>query len=189
LTLINPPSDRLLRSFTGAIDHVTGELNKLPTHDRYQGQDQIHKTNGACLKMSHIANSSIYSHVQLLQLNNVLHVPSAKLNLCLVYKISRDNNVFFEYHLYWFFIKDRAIRNTILEGRFLRGLYPIKTMQRPLNKFIAEIMKPSMKLWHVRLGHPSFSTIDYVLKNNELPFIQEASSESVCDVYQKAKSH
>jgi hypothetical protein len=41
----------------------------------------------------------------------------------------------------------------------------------------------------VRLGHPSFSIIDYVLKNNELPFIQEASSESVCDAYQKAKSH
>jgi hypothetical protein len=63
-----------------------------------------------------------------------------------VYKILRDNNVFFEYHPYWFFIKDRATRNTILEGKFLRGLYPIKTMQRPLNKFVDEIMKPSMKL-------------------------------------------
>jgi hypothetical protein len=141
------------------------------------------------MKITHIGNSSIYSPVQSLQLNNVLHVPSAKLNLCSVHKISRDNNVFFEYHPYCFFIKDRATRNTILEGRCVRDLYPIKTMQRPHNKLIAGMMKPSMELWHNRLGHPSFNTVDYVVKNNELPFVQETSSGLVCDACQKAKSH
>jgi hypothetical protein len=72
--------------------------------------------------------------------------------------------VFFEYHPYWFFIKDRATRNTILEGRCVVGM-----------------TKPSVELWHSRLGHPSFNIVDYVLKNNELPFVQEASSGSVCD--------
>jgi hypothetical protein len=64
------------------------------------------------MKISHIGNSSTYSPVRSLQLNNVLYVPSAKLNLYSIHKISRDNNVFFEYHPYWFFIKDRATRNT-----------------------------------------------------------------------------
>jgi hypothetical protein len=77
-----------------------------------------------------------------------MHIPCAKLNLYLVHKISRDNNVFFEYHPYWFFIKDRAMRNTILEGRCVRGLYQTKTMQRPHNKFIVGMTKPSVELWH-----------------------------------------
>jgi hypothetical protein len=81
------------------------------------------------------------------------------------------------------------MRNTILEGRCVRGLYPIKTMKRPLNNLVAGMMKPSVELWHSRLGHPSFNTVYYVLKNNELPFVQEASSGSVCDACQKAKSH
>jgi hypothetical protein len=46
-----------------------------------------------------------------------------------------------------------------------------------------------VELWHSRLGCPSFNTVDYVLKNNKLPFVQEESSESVCDACQKAKSH
>jgi hypothetical protein len=174
---------------TRATDHVMGELNKLTTCDRYQGQDQIHAANGTCMEISHVGNSSIYSPILSLQLNNVRHVPSAKINLCSMHKVSRDNNVFFEYHPYWFFIKDRVTRNTILEGRCVRGLYPIKSMQRPRHRMIVGVIKPSVELWHNRLGHPSFSTVDYVLKNNELPFIEKESSQSVCDACQKAKSH
>jgi hypothetical protein len=111
------------------------------------------------------------------------------MNLCSVHKISRDNNVFFEYHPYWFFIKDRATRNTILEGRCERGLYPIKSVRRTLAKLITGVMKLSVDLWHIRLGHPSFSTVDFVLKNNELPFEEKASSGSVCDACQKGKRH
>jgi hypothetical protein len=111
------------------------------------------------------------------------------MNLCSAHKISRDNNVFFEYYPYWFFIKDRDTRRTILEGRCERGLYPIKTVHMPLEKMIAGVMKPLMELWHSRLGHPSYNTIDYVLKNSELPFVERESSESVCDACQKAKSY
>jgi hypothetical protein len=174
---------------TGATDHVMGELNKLTTRDRYQRQDQIHAANGTDMEISHVGNSSIYSPVRSLQLNNVQHVPSAKINLCSMHKVSIDNNVFFEYHPYWFFIKNRATRNTILKGRCVRGLYPIKSMQRPRCRMIAGVIKPSVELWHNRLGHPSFSTVDYVLKNNESSFIEKESSQSVCDACQKAKSH
>jgi hypothetical protein len=85
---------------TRATYHVTGELNKLTTRDRYQGHDQVHAANGTGMKISHVGNSSIYSPIQSLQLNNVLRVPSATMSLCSVHKISRDNNVFFEYHPY-----------------------------------------------------------------------------------------
>jgi hypothetical protein len=159
---------------TGTTYHVTSELNKLTTRVKYQGQDQIHAANGTGMEISHIGNSSIYSPLRSLQLNDVLHVPNAKINLCSVHKISRDNNVFFEYHPYWFFIKDQATRNTILEGRCERGLYPIKSMKRSRRKVVAGIIKPSVELWHSRLGHPSFSIVDYVLKNNvSCPLLRE----------------
>jgi hypothetical protein len=141
------------------------------------------------MEISHVGNSSIYSPIRSLQLKNVLHVPSVKMNLCSVHKISRYNNVFFEYHPYWFLIKDRTTRNTILEGRCEGGLYPIKSVRRPHKKMIVGVAKPSMKLWHSRLGHPSFNTVDYVIRSNELPFVAKMHSESICDVCQKAKSH
>jgi hypothetical protein len=158
----------------------------------YQGQEQIHTANGTCMEITHIGNSSIYSPVRSLQLNNVLHVPSAKLNLCLVHKIRFLEIIMCSLNIIpiGFFIKDRVTRNTILEGRCVRGIYPIKSIQRPSKKFVAGMMmKPSVELWHNRLGHPSFNTIDYVLKNNEMPFVQEESSGLVCDACQKAKSH
>jgi hypothetical protein len=31
---------------SGANDHITGELEKLSIHERYNGGDQIHATNG-----------------------------------------------------------------------------------------------------------------------------------------------
>jgi hypothetical protein len=61
-------------------------------------------------------------------------------------------------------------------------------VHRTLTKLIAGVTKPSVDLWYSRLGHPSFSTADFVLKNNELPFEEKASSGSVCDACQKAKS-
>jgi hypothetical protein len=61
--------------------------------------------------------------------------------------------------------------------------------EKALNKLVVGMTKPSVELWHSRLGHPSFNIVDYVLKNNELPFVQEASSGSVCDACQRAKSH
>jgi hypothetical protein len=152
---------------TGATYHVTSELNKLTTRDKYQGQDRVHASNGTCMEISHVGNSSIYYPIRSLQLKNVLHVPSAKMNLCYVHKIFRDNNVFFEYHPYWFLIKDQATRNTILEERCEGGLYPIKFVHRPHKKMIAGVAKPSVELWHSRLGHPSFNIVDYVIRSNE----------------------
>jgi hypothetical protein len=48
---------------TRAIDHVTGELNKLTTRARYQRQEQIHTTNGTSMEIAHIEIFSIYSPV------------------------------------------------------------------------------------------------------------------------------
>lgn len=51
------------------------------------------------------------------------------------------------------------------------------------------ISRPSIKQWHSRLGHPALPIVTHVLKNNDLPFINDDSTTSVCDSCQRAKSH
>jgi hypothetical protein len=39
------------------------------------------------------------------------------------------------------------------------------------------------------LGHPAFPIVTRVIRDNKLPFIDDSSSDLVCDSYQRAKSH
>lgn len=45
-------------SDTGAAHHLTSELNKLTTCDKYRGRDQIHTADGNGMKIAHIGHSS-----------------------------------------------------------------------------------------------------------------------------------
>jgi hypothetical protein len=70
---------------SGATDHITGELEKLTLHDRYNGHDQIRAANGAGIDIVHIGKSVLPTSSHLLHLNNVLQVPQAhklKVHLC-----------------------------------------------------------------------------------------------------------
>ena len=44
---------------SGATDHVTSELEKVTIRDKYRGQEQIHTSNGAGMKINHIGHSVI----------------------------------------------------------------------------------------------------------------------------------
>jgi hypothetical protein len=46
---------------TGATDHITSELDKLTTHEKYHGFEQVHATNGSVMPISHIGHSTIHS--------------------------------------------------------------------------------------------------------------------------------
>jgi histone deacetylase 1/2 len=110
---------------TDATDHITGELEKLASRDKYNGNDQIHTANGAGMNIRHIGQSTVRTPIRNLQLQNILHVPSAKKNLISVHRITFDNNVFLEFHPNFFLIKDRDTRSTLLEGPCHKGLYPL----------------------------------------------------------------
>jgi hypothetical protein len=87
-------------------DHITGELDKLTMHDRYNGNDQIHAANGAGMEISRIGKSIVPTPSRNLVLNNVLHVPTAHKNLISVHRFTLNKNTFIEFHPYFFLIKD-----------------------------------------------------------------------------------
>ena len=174
---------------TSATDHITSELDKMTIREKYKGHDQIHTANGAGMKIKHIGHSIMHAPSRNLHLKNILHVPSASKNLVSVHKLAWDNNVYLEFHPHYFLIKDQDTKQTILRGKCQGGLYPLVSSSPNSTKQVCTATKPSHARWHSRLGHPSSFIVRQVLRKNNLPFVKESNTESICDPCQQAKSH
>ena len=169
---------------TGATDHVTGELEKLTVRDRYHGGEQVHAANGTGMEITNVGHSHLYSPN--LHLKNILHVPQAHKSLCSDNCLTRDNNVFLEFHPNHFLIKEQVTKKILHKGRCEGGLYPLQPSK---NKQALGVIKPSTSLWHHRLGHASSRVVQQVLHRHKLPFAQESNKTKVCDACQQGKSH
>jgi hypothetical protein len=173
---------------SGATDHITSELDKLVIREKYNGGEKVHTASGSGTTISHIGKSFIHTPTRKLQLSNILHVPKATKSLMPIHHFSLDNNVFFKIHPWFFFIKDRDTRNTLLKGQCLDGLYPRPTTSQS-TKFSFGVDKPYITRWHDRLGHPTFPIVQRVLKEFSLPVQQEVNKDHVCGPCQQTKSH
>jgi hypothetical protein len=60
------------------MDHITGALNKLNVHDKYNGRDRVHSTDNNGMHISHIGYSILHTPSSPLHLKNILHVPMHK---------------------------------------------------------------------------------------------------------------
>jgi hypothetical protein len=173
---------------TSAIDHITNDLDRLVVRERYHDNEQVHVDNGSSLKITHIGHSSLNTANHPLVLRNILHVPNITKNLLSVHKFSQDNDIFFEYHPWHFFIKDRQWRKSLQDGRCESGLYPIKSTNFPVLKHALAARSTTYSHWHARLGHPAPQVVQSILHLNELSCSRDSSS-SVCNVCQLAKTH
>jgi histone deacetylase 1/2 len=173
----------------GATDHITGELEKLSTHEKYNGKDQIHTASGACMNIKHIGHSTIHTPVRNIYLKNILHVPKAKKNLISAHRLAVDNNAFVEVHSRFFAIKDQVTKNLLLRGPCRNGFYPLPTSSFSSSKQVLGVVKPTYSKWHSRLGHPSLAIVQKIVSNNKLPCLGEINELGVCDACQQAKSH
>jgi hypothetical protein len=151
-------------SDTGATDHITGELEKLTMKEKYNGREKIHAANGTGMDISHVGHAFVNSPSKQLHLRNVLHVPSAKKNLVSIHRLTLDNNVYVEFHPWYFYVKDLETKKVLLKGRCYRGLYPLVSSSSSRNKQVLSATKPSATRWHDRLGHPSFKIVHRILR-------------------------
>jgi hypothetical protein len=176
---------------SGEIDHITGDLEKLVVRDKYNGTDQIYTASRSVMHIKHIGHSIIHTPGHDLTLNNILHVPKSSKNLASIHRITSVNNVFFELHHNFFFIKDRESRMTLLEGWSKGGLYPFpcSTSTSTSSKQVFSASKVPTSRWHTLLGHLSSVIVRYVLNKNSLPFSSNSFPESVCDACKQAKCH
>jgi histone deacetylase 1/2 len=171
---------------------VTSELEKLTIRDKYGGHDQVHSASGTGMTIDHIGSSVLHTPSSNIHLNKILHVPKASKNLLSVHRLAKDNHAFLEFYPDYFSIKDQGTRKTLLRGRCEGGLYPLKSssLQSSQNKqVLATVAKPSVSLWHHRLGHASQPVVKHVLDRFQLPFASESNKSGVCDACQQGKSH
>jgi hypothetical protein len=172
---------------SGATDHITSKLDKLTIRDKYNGGEKVHTASGASMEISHTGKFFIHTPTRTLKLCNILHVPKATKNLMSIHRFFLDNNVFFEIHPWFFLIKDRDTRSTLLRGKCCDGLYPILAPHSI--KFAFEVNKSSLARWHERLGHPALHIVQRVRRVFNIPFQQESNKEFICGPCQQAKSH
>lgn len=172
---------------SSATDHLTSDLARLTTQERYGGTDQISIANGTGHLISHIGESRIAGSNTTLTLKNVLHVPSISKHLLSAHKLAADNNIFLEFHADYFLIKDKATRTILYRGKSYGGLYPIPHSSTFSKRQVLSSVRIPFHMWHQRLGHPHNSTVKTILRQHSLP--HSACTPSVCDVCQRAKSH
>jgi len=89
----------------------------------YLGDDHLHVGDGKGLFISKIGHTKLHTPQRTFILSIVLHVPHIQKNLLSVQKSCLDNNVYFEFHLFVFYIKDFNIKALLFSGQSKDGLY------------------------------------------------------------------
>jgi hypothetical protein len=136
------------------------------------------------MRITHVGQSTLHTSSHPLHLKDILQVPSVTRNLLSVKKFSLDNNVFFEFHPWYFFVKDRSTREVLLRGGFRGGLYNLDVSAV---KHVFSSVKVSRSRWHSRLGHPASHIVQHVLHHNELPSESNNKDVIICDAANKAR--
>lgn len=127
---------------------------------------------------------------QLVLLQNMLHAPKISKNLISVSHLIAHNHVVIEFDSIFFFVKDKATRKVLLQGRNKNGLYQL---QQPLNFHNqAQALSVSKSVditdWHRKLGYPSHKIMCQVLKSCNRSFKFNKTSE-FCNACQYGKIH
>jgi len=102
--------------------HVTPNLATLTNSAPYLGNDHVHVGDSKGLSISHIGHTMLRSPKHTFILSNVLHAPHITKPLLSVQKFYRDNNVYFEFHTFVFYVKDLTTKVVLLSGHNNDGL-------------------------------------------------------------------
>jgi GAG-pre-integrase domain len=165
---------------SGALAHVTVDLNALTSYFPYTGSDQLHIGDGKGLDILHIGSSCLVTNFQSLVLSNVLHVPSISKPLLSISQLLADDPVYVEFHDNCCFVNDSTSHQVLLKGIKHGGLYLVSSAPQALLS-----QQVSSQLWHQRLGHASASSLHSIA--NKLSC--NPNKITLCDACCLAKSH
>ena len=116
LTTQNSQPDLNWYPNTGSTNHLTNDLSNLKMRAKeYHGTDQIKVGNGQGLDILHTGLAQLPTFHRNFSLPNLLHVPRIEKNLISVNQFTHDNQVFIEFHPYFFVLRT-----------YTRGAYSFK---------------------------------------------------------------
>jgi hypothetical protein len=185
LTLDNTITEMEWISNTGASNHMTGNPGMLKNIHNHYGSDSVLIDDGSSISMHGIRDSSITQKNKILPLNDVLLVPDLKKNLLSVSQLTSQFPVNCEFSDVDFCIKERQTGQPVITGWRKGDLYALSTM--PELYFSNRFRSGPADIWHQRLGHLHFSTLQ-LLHNKSLIDVKGTTKyEHVCDSCQFGK--
>jgi len=154
----------------GANQHVTPDLASLATSKPYLGNDNLHVGDGKGLPISHISHTKIYTPHRSFTLSSVFHVPAIRKHLLSVQKFCLDNNIYFKFHPFVFYVKDLNTNEVLLSSQSQDGLYALSRSSVTLvpQAYWPPCISTSVNLWHRRLGHPTSRIFQLLVLKNKI---------------------
>ena len=143
---------------SGAISHVTLELDNLSVKSYYKGKSKLHGGDGNALDISHIGSSLIPS--QPLKLKNILHVP----------KITRHPSIFSAYSSSFSY----CVNNNVS----VSSPTPVSPSLYTCSSFQHLVVSPNPIFPTSSLGQHSQTSISTSVQNHTSPLSNESRSSS-----------
>jgi histone deacetylase 1/2 len=172
LALHNPTGTIEWFPDTGAKQHVTPDLATLTASEPYLDNDNLHVGDVKRLSISHIGHTKLYTPHHSFTLSNVLHVPAITKSLLSVQKFCLDNNVYFEFHPFLFYVNDLNTNEVLLSGQSKDGLYTLSRFRSSVPSVPQAYWSPCISayadLWHRRLGHPTSCIFQFLVSKNKI---------------------
>ncbi|KAE8686060.1 hypothetical protein F3Y22_tig00111086pilonHSYRG00004 [Hibiscus syriacus] len=177
---------------SGATHHVTTEASNILESSEFSGPGKLIVGNGMPLNVNLVGRSSVSSASRVLLLNDLLHVPQITKNLLLVSKLTKDNDVYLEFHANRCCIRDEKTGCLLLQGEESGGLYSFAINNDAPAACMAEVHATYVKdsvdeLWHRRLGHPAAPILASL--SNDLGFKLKFDVNKACTACYMGKSH
>jgi hypothetical protein len=107
---------------TDANQHVTLNLAIVIESAPYLNNDYLYVGDDKGFFISNIGHTMLHFSKRTFTLSNILHVPHITKSLLLVKKYFRDNNDYFEFHAFMFYVKDLTTKTVLFSGESNNGL-------------------------------------------------------------------
>ena len=169
--------------------NITGDLSNLSIHSEYDGTDEVIFGDGSGLAVSHIGSLALHSPNRTFTLRDTLCVPNLCKNLIFVYHLTKQNNVFVEFHPFYFLVNDKISGAILLKGACNNGIYTFPESIVASKKVANVHERTSIDGWHKRLGHPSIKIVHHLVKKFSLPISSTKTLSSLCHSCSINKAH
>ena len=158
---------------TGASHHIVSNSKAISDAHPYSGTNALMVGNGKKLSIHDIGSSVLSTSNHPLRLKTVLQVPTIQKNLISVSQLTKDNNVFMEFHPSSCFVKDKMTCIVILKGIIKDGLYLLQSSDPSNNPMLLQCQLTSKQFLHNSNSNvQSFSNFD---SNNVVSFTSECA--------------
>jgi hypothetical protein len=148
----------------GVNQHGTPDVANLTGSESYLSNDHLHIGDGKGFFISNIGHTKLYTPHRTFTLSNVLHVPHIQKPLLFVQKFCLDNNIYFEFHPFLFYIKDLNSKALLFSSQSKNGLYVLSessSMSIP-QAYWFPCVSAFVDLWHRQLGHPTSCIFNFL---------------------------